>query len=466
MINKILKYNMNNKLTLILAFALQVSFAVFLSFPAIGQNPRLLITTDIGGDPDDQQSVIRLLLYANDFDVEGLIASGTHTPEHPEADALRPELIEEIVRGYEQVYPNLLQHDKSYPSPEYLFSMVKKGNPHRGDTVGTDKDTEASEWIIKMVDKKDERPLNICIFGGQVELQQTLWKVKRTRSKKDYQRFISKIRVFDISDQDHIFNQIIAEHPALFYILSKAYPGQDKREGAFRGMYLGGNESLTSLKWLKENVLEDHGALGKLYPQKTWTAPNPNGVVKEGDTPSWFFFFNNGLSCPEHPEYGSWGGRYQMTENGYYRDATDNFEGENIARATVYRWRDDYQRDFAARMDWCVKDYDLANHSPVAWVNGSSGKEALSIRKKPGTLIQLDASKSEDPDDDQLQFEWIVYPEAGNFHGNAQLKSEGAKASLLMPELEAGTSLHVILKVTDNREPNITAYKRIILLNR
>jgi hypothetical protein len=81
-------------------------------------------------------------------------------------------------------------------------------------------------------------------------------------------------------------------------------------------------------------------------------------------------------------------------------------------------------------------------------------------------MVQLDASKSKDPDGDQLRFEWMVYPEAGNFHGNPQLKSDGAKASLPMPELEAGTSLHIILKVTDNREPNITAYKRIILLNR
>jgi len=406
------------------------------------------------------------MLYTNDFDIEGLVASGTHTPEHPKDDALRPELIAEIVRGYGQVYPNLIKNDKNYPTPGYLLSMVKKGNPHRGDRVGEDKDTEASEWIIKMVDKKDKRPLNICIFGGQVELQQALWKVKRTRSEKDYKQFISKIRVFDVSDQDHIFKQIFAENPSLYYILSQAYPGQDMREGAYRGMYLGGDESLTSLKWLKEHVLEGHGPLGALYPQKTWTAPNPNGAMKEGDTPSWFFFLNNGLSCPEHPEYGSWGGRYQMSEGGYYRDATDSVGDKNIARATVYRWRDDYQRDFAARMDWCVKGYAEANHAPVASVNGSSDKKPLIIRKKPGQMVQLDGSKSKDPDGGQLRFEWMVYPEAGNFHGNPHLKSDGAKASLSMPKLEAGTSLHIILKVTDNREQNITAYKRIILLNR
>lgn len=455
---------MKKELILILAFALQPLFAIFLSSSVIAQNPRLLITTDIGGDPDDQQAVIRLMLYTNDFDMEGLIASGTHTPEAPDDDALRPELIEEIVHGYGQVHPNLLKHDESYPTPEYLLSILKKGNPHRGDRVGEDKDTEASEWIIRMVDKKDKRPLNICIFGGQVELQQALWKVKRTRTEKDYQRFVSQIRVFDVGDQDRVFKQMFAEHPSLFYILSKQAEGQDKREGAYRGMYLGGDESLTSLAWLKENVLENHGPMGALYPTRTWTAPNLHGVVKEGDTPSWFFFVDNGLGCPEHPEYGSWGGRYQMTEAGYYRDATDSVGDKNIARATVYRWRGDYQSDFAARMDWCVKDYDEANHSPIASVNGSSVREALTIRKKPGEIIHLDASKSKDPDGDQLRYEWMVYPEAGSFDGTSMLKPDGANASLSMPELAEGTSLHIILKVTDNREPNITAYKRIILL--
>lgn len=42
--------------------------------------PRLLVLTDIGGDPDDQQLMIRLMTYANEFEIEGLIASATGTP--------------------------------------------------------------------------------------------------------------------------------------------------------------------------------------------------------------------------------------------------------------------------------------------------------------------------------------------------------------------------------------------------
>ena len=36
---------------------------------------RLIIETDAGGDPDDEQSLVRFLLYANEWDVEGIIAN-------------------------------------------------------------------------------------------------------------------------------------------------------------------------------------------------------------------------------------------------------------------------------------------------------------------------------------------------------------------------------------------------------
>jgi hypothetical protein len=340
-----------------------MKYLLFLIFPlfsfaiSFGQCPRLLITTDIGGDPDDQQSLVRLMVYSNEFDIEGIVTSASGTPSELKEAVVRPDLVEEIIRGYQSVYPNLLKHDAKFPNPEYLFSIVKKGNPHRGwDNVGNGHDTEGSEWIISQADKKDKRPLNICIFGGQTDLAQALWKVKNTRSAKKYQQFISKIRVYDINDQDKIFSQMFAEHRLPFYILAKAPDGVDKREGAYRGVYLGGNESLTSMEWIKENVLENHGPLGKLYPTKTWTAPNPHGVMKEGDTPSWFFFLGNGLNIPEQPGLGGWGGRFLKNEAGVYRDATDTFEGKTEARATVYRWRPDFQNDWAARMDWCVKD--------------------------------------------------------------------------------------------------------------
>ena len=449
-----------------------MKYLIFLIFflavatSSFSQSPRLLITTDIGGDPDDQQSLVRLMVYSNEFEIEGIVASASGTPGELKEAVVRPDLVEEIIRGYQAVYPNLQKHDKNFPAPEKLLSVVKKGNPQRGwENVGEGKDTEGSEWIIRQVDKKDNRPLNICIFGGQTDLAQALWKVKTTRSEKEYQKFISKIRVYDINDQDKIFGQMFAEYKLPFYILAKAPEGVDKREGAYRGVYLGGDESLTSMEWLKENVLENHGTLGKLYPTKTWTAPNPHGVMKEGDTPSWFFFLENGLNVAAHPDLGGWGGRFLKNDEGIYRDATDTFNGKTEARATVYRWREDFQHDWAARMDWCVGDYKDCNHAPVAMVNGSKDRNPLSIKVKNGKTIILDASDSFDPDNDELSFEWLFYPEISETDKTAILKTEGKKAFIQLKTSNTNESLSMLLRVTDNGNPRLVSYKRILINN-
>lgn len=435
--------------------------------PSFSQNPRLLITTDIGGDPDDQQSLVRLMVYVNEFDIEGIVTSASGTPGELKKAVVRPDLVEEIIRGYQAVYSNLLKHDTKFPSPEYLLSIVNKGNPKRGwENVGEGNDTEGSEWIIKQVDKKDSRPLNICIFGGQTDLAQALWKVKNSQSAKEYQRFISKIRVYDINDQDKIFSKMYGEFGLPFYILAKAPEGIDKREGTYRGMYLGGDESFTSMEWLKENVLENHGPLGKLYPIKTWTAPNPHGVMKEGDTPSWFFFLKNGLNVAEQPELGGWGGRFNKNEQGYYSDAVDSFQNEKNARSTVYRWRADFQNDWAARMDWCVNNFQNCNHVPQINMNGSLGTQILKIETKAGKQIALDASQSTDPDGQPINFDWFFYPKADNQSSLPELKINGGKASFIMPLMERGVCLYMVLKVTDNGSPQLSAYKRIIIIQK
>ena len=447
-----------------LIFLIVLSFGILITH---AQPPRLLITTDIGGDPDDQQTLVRLMVYSNEFDIEGIITSASGTPGELKEAIVRPDLAEEIISGYQSVYLNLLKHDKNFPAPEYLFSVVKRGNPLRGwENVGEGKDTEGSEWIISQVDKKDKRPLNICIFGGQTDLAQALWKVKNSRSAKEYNQFLATIRVYDINDQDKIFNQIYAEHKLPFYILAKAPEGVDKREGAYRGVYLGGDESLTSMEWLKENVLENHGPLGKLYPTKTWTAPNPHGVMKEGDTPSWFFFLENGLNVAEKPELGGWGGRFVKNGEGVYRDATDNYNGKTEGRATVYRWRSDFQNDWAARMDWCEKDFNNCNHAPVAVVNGSKDKGPLFIKMKKGKTITLDASESFDPDKDELSFEWLVYPEVPEFDKNVSLKYDGKKAVIQVNNTKPIESLPVLLRVTDNGNPKLVSYKRILITSK
>src|SRR3954465_5523329 len=94
--------------------------------------PRLLVLTDIGGDPDDQQSMIRLMTYANEFEIEGLIASAAGIPGELKQDVTHPDLIRAIVEAYGKVRPNLLLHRPDYPPAESLLDRIKSGNPRRG----------------------------------------------------------------------------------------------------------------------------------------------------------------------------------------------------------------------------------------------------------------------------------------------------------------------------------------------
>src|SRR3954465_8202461 len=75
--------------------------------------PRLVVLTDISSltagvaEPDDGQSLIRLMLYTNDFDIEGLVA----TSNLGHGQRVRPDLIRQVVAAYERARPNLILHD-------------------------------------------------------------------------------------------------------------------------------------------------------------------------------------------------------------------------------------------------------------------------------------------------------------------------------------------------------------------
>lgn len=428
--------------------------------------PRLIILTDIGGDPDDTQSLIRLLVFANEFEIEGLIASASGTPGELKRVIVQPQLIRNVVEAYGQVRDNLAKHAKDFPTKDELLSRIKSGNPKRGvESIGEGHDTEGSNWIIKVVDRDDPRPVNIAIWGGSTELAQALWRVRNDRDETAARKFIDKLRVHAIAHQDDTGPWVLKQFPDLFYVLNMVEPGNDKRESVFRGMYLGGDESLTSLDWLDTHVRKNHGPLGALYPTRTWTAPNPHKALKEGDTPSWFFFLRNGLHDASRPDYGGWGGRFTHAKGGLWRDAKDTVGDKTHARATVWRWRPHYQNAFAARMDFCVKPPDEANHAPIVMVNGKRVRDPIVKRLKPGESIRLDVSDSIDVDDDGLSFNWWQYREAGTFDGAVKLETAANLPAVVAvtPVKADGKTIHLIAEVTDNGEPPLTSYARFVL---
>lgn len=329
--------------------------AVFIASFAVlhaAERPRLAVLTDIGGDPDDQQALIRLMVYANEFELEALIATAVRARHTPSGPSTKPELIREIVNAYGKVLPNLRRHATGWPAAETLHARILSGNPRYGrQYTGEGHDTLASRRLIELIDAgTPERPLNIAIWGGQTDLAQALWRVKRDRDGMGWREFTRRFRVYDINDQDGVADWMRAEFSGMFYILAGAIKGRDKREGTYRGMYLTGDESLTSREWVDRHV-RSAGPLGALYPIKTSTAPNQHACLKEGDTPSWFFFLPLGGNDPADPTKPGWGGKYQREPDGWWRDLPAK-EGID-PRSSVSKWRGEFQADFAKRMSWC-----------------------------------------------------------------------------------------------------------------
>jgi Protein of unknown function (DUF1593) len=402
---------------------------------------RLLVMTDIStltadtGEPDDTQSLIRLLLYSNHFDIEGLIA--THT-NNKVPRKVNPQFIEAILDEYAKVRSNLVLHDPRFPRAEDLKPLVKAGSTDRS-AIGEGHDTEASGWIVAAVDRADPRPLWISIWGGARELAQALWKIEQTRPADAVRKFESKIRVYATYDQDGTGKWIAEHHPGVFYITSS---------DTVRGMYRNGDTSLCSPEWVESHVRNGHGALGAAYPN--YHGGDPWGKVygvKEGDTPAFLYLIPNGLGVPERPEMGSWGGRFEGSGR-RYAGAKDTYNGNTSERATVYRWREAYQNSFAARLEWCVRPPGAANHEPVAGIAGAAERVVA-----PRGRVKLDASQSHDPDGDQLTFSWQIYPD-----GSGTLKAAAAKAEFIAPA--AGTA-YIVLAVTDKGSPPLTAYRRV-----
>lgn len=400
---------------------------------------RVFVLTDMGNEPDDSQSMVRLLTYSNRLDLEGLVATTSRFMTH----VVLPQLITERINAYGKVRDNLLLHEAGFPTVEYLHAITKKGVPKSGMAgVGADYDSTGSELLIAAVDKVDTRPLWVSVWGGPNTLAQALWKVKQTRSADALATFLSKLRIFAIEDQDDSGAWIRANFPQLFYMYGGSWAGISSK---------GGDMSLVDNPWIDQHVRNNHGPLGAFYPHLA--------NIMEGDSSSWLYLIPTGLGNPEQPEWGSWGGRYRNTKNRIYSDVEDTWQGQTNQYATIYRWRQAFQNDFQARMDWNVQPYAQANHPPVAVVAGDLMKTASS-----GSSVSLSAVGSSDPDGNALSYEWTVYSEASSSTNAIAISGATEQnASFVAPKVTSPQTVHVILTVRDNGTPNLFRYQRVIV---
>ena len=294
-------------------------------------------------DPDDVQSMVRFLLYTNEFDVEGLIASSATF-----ANVANKEHILDILDFYDQVDENLKQHDPQYPTADYLRSVTWEGRSGNwgkpaGEILGRGKGSEASEAIIRIVDEPDPRPVWVLVWGGPQEVAQAIWTVQQTRSPAELERFLSKLRIYmiglgDKPGQDGSGQWILDHFPDLFMIVSQKTYG---------GMFAQ-TSPIGDLEWLSANIREGHGPLGAVYPPSGFYPDNPG--MQEGDTPSFLYLVSavRGMNDPDKPDQESWGGRYER------RDASKNHWYDGPGAESVRKWLPEIQKDFATRADWML----------------------------------------------------------------------------------------------------------------
>ena len=116
-----------------------------------GERHRVIVSTHIGGtDPDDFQSMVHLLVYADCLDIEGLISS-------PFGPGRKQHLLD-VIECYEKDYRNLRTYSDEYPTPDELRGNTKQGETESAPYAGVRESTEGSRWIVECARRDDPRP--------------------------------------------------------------------------------------------------------------------------------------------------------------------------------------------------------------------------------------------------------------------------------------------------------------------
>ena len=466
----------------------------FFALTATGQasdKTRVIVTSD--GEVDDECSMVRFLLYANEWDVEGIVTSSSqyHWQGHRWAgdDWLAPYL-----QAYAEIYPNLLKHDDGYPTPEQLVQRSFLGNVKaEGDMA---EESAGSAHIVKvLLDETDERPVWLQAWGGPNTISRALKTIEENHPER-MAEVAAKIRFFFIWEQDSTYQDYILpswgkygiptiisdQFWALAYQWNRIQPTEVQP-------WFGAD-------WMKENILQDHGPLCSLYKAHEEGSYglagdydfDPGDFRSEGDSPAFLHTIPTGLRSLESPDWGGWGGRYVKVRDNTWLDPVPA-EGYSYPRGRWYtatawgrislrqgetsfnnprvkayfkplwRWTEALQNDFAARADWSVKSFEEANHPPEVQV-----VHALDLSVRPGQEVKLDARGTSDPDGDSLRYRWWHYREAGSYNGSIHIQKAGEQqASFTVPtDAGAGDSIHVIVEVTDDGTPPLTRYRRVV----
>lgn len=265
--------------------------------------PRVLISTDIGGtDPDDFQSMIHLLMYADLFQIEGLVSS-------PFGKGSKKEILD-MIDLYEKDFDQLKAHSPAFPEPEELRTVCKQGAVHSAPYKGYASSTEGSEWIIKSARKLSQQPLWVLVWGGLEDIAQAL---------HDAPDIKENIRVYWIGGPNKKWSvnayAYIAEHHSDLWII--------EANATYRGWFMDDTSPQDiSGEAYYDNYIQERGAMGKAFKNYY------DGRIKMGDTPSLAYLMHGN---PDNPTGESWGGSFTRID--YSSRAV--FEGNSSTEDTV-----------------------------------------------------------------------------------------------------------------------------------
>jgi hypothetical protein len=481
--------------------------------------PRVVVTTD--PELDDLNSLVRFLLYSTDYQIEGLVYAGSQfhwkgdgagtlwfvegreytrfgldigpmeSWRWPEGDGH----IHQVVDAYERVYPNLRVHDSSYPTPEYLKSIIRDGNIEFDGVYA--KDTPGSDLIRSLILDDVPGPLYITAWGGQSTITRALKSIQdqyeNTPEWTDLrEKIASKVILLTAGDQDDTGAKYIRPlwpelYPqgALRGGIALSYGAQSRASAA--------NAEHYAADWMAEHV-SSKGPLGSVYrvwgdgeglvendifdyfglsgytaEQLTemgyivWTPVQEEGSwLAEGDTFTFLNLLNFGLRSLENDSYGGVGGYRPLPSTD---DPDPGFldDGLNPALQAGPAYPDFFQvvqNDFATRLDWSTTSrYEDANHEPRVRIDGP-----LDIVASAGETVRLAGSAS-DPDGDPISIRWWQFEAVDSYEGEVSIVSpNSASTTINVPtDAEAGETIHMILQATDDAPLPLTRYQRIIV---
>ena len=436
--------------------------------------PRLVVCTDIAPadvEPDDMESMVHLMVYADMFEIEALITSvGWNCDPYPREWA---QYLHRVIDAYAKDVTNLMKRSRQnkflpldkengsqrigyWPSADYIRSRAVMGSERGGiKVIGEGNDSPGSDLLIRLADEDDPRPIYVAAWGGANTLAQAIWRVKQTRSAEELKKFVRKFRIYTITDQDMQYNMRMNRAYSSHMWLRREFKDDLQfiwDEGTWQEQCELGKQNWTQ----HQQHIQTKGALGKEYPNYKW------GV--EGDTPSFLYVLPNGLNDPEDPSQAGWAGYH---ERGICADSltTAWTSWQEPTRSISVGYKQRFYpielNDFMARMQWA--DEGKGNHNPIVVINGHKGPSPLILHAKAGKTIRLNASKTSDPDRHAMHFHWWQQPEIGT----AKLTIDDVRnvvVTIGIPADAAGQTLHLICEVCDHGTFNLTAYQRVILV--